>query len=604
MKKPLAARILGLAVLYCFVFFVLVIVQFSGAGNFSLPAGAINIRGRYLQSPQRTPQQARENSETGRIDVTGGVKAFFGGLEFNMKEERGKGLILTDADGYAAPVNPEYLITTGNSVYFGLPGGTAIIFNSLESANGMELQINAEFADNISEISVPVAQRRSSLIRDNGQLGVLYNGARYFFGAAGNELESGIIILSKSNSFISYRSRGNQRVFNPEDYIIAQAHNYEGNLAEWLDAIYTRLNQNASVLQNDDDIIAFLSEALRRGNFPTAVSSIPGNFIDSPRHNYRSAPFIGGLATASISFASEEREKTNLITQLTRDKSLNILKEKHIIDYLFTRSSAAIADEVIEIIGNINPEQLTPDYCPGLLEAYEDIKKWRSQINNPVEPLIEQILLLLSENMNLDAEKKLVFARNSGGMDLEYSLRLGKALIYWADDVKNKDWSAIGRSLVLSALSSGGAGAGNLYCILNPGNNGPRAAMLMDNGLWMWTISPNVRASYIDGNLNISTTFPQNMSHYVIIKGVRPFIKVQIYEMDWRTDSQFERYDSSGWVYYPQDQIMIMKIRHRSATENVRIIYRVVEPPPEEEEDTAAYETPARTQNPWDSFAP
>jgi hypothetical protein len=64
------------------------------------------------------------------------------------------------------------------------------------------------------------------------------------------------------------------------------------------------------------------------------------------------------------------------------------------------------------------------------------------------------------------------------------------------------------------------------------------------------------------------------MTHHIIIRGIRPFIRLQIHGMDWRTDSQFERYDSSGWVYYPQDQVLILKLRHRELVENIRIIYR------------------------------
>jgi len=602
MKKPLATRIFGLAALYCLVFCVLVILQFSSKGNFTLNSGAISIRGRYLQ----TQQAPTETPETDRQEVTGGVKAFFGGLEFNLKEERGKGLIITGAHG-SMPVNPEYIITADNSVYFGLPGGTTVVFNSLESSRGAELQISAEFAGNITEVSIPVTQRRSSLIRDDGQLGVLYNSVRYFF--SGEELKEGKIILSKNNALVSYRSRGKQRVFNPEDFIIAQAQNYEGNIMEWVDAAYTRLNQNSYVLQNEDDIVAYMGEALRRGNFLTASASIPPEFMSSPRHTHRAAAYIGGMGAAYRSFTSAERDKLNLITQSAAEKSPAVLKENHLVDYLLTRSSDALAGSVMEIINNLSPEQITIDYCSGLLEVYEDNKKWRLSAANPIEPLIEQILLLVSESLNRDTEKKLVFAYSSGGMDLEYSLRLGKALIYWADDAKNKDWSAIGRSLVLSALTSGGTGAGNLYCILNPGNYYPRAAWLTDNGLWMWTVSPNVRASYIEGNLNIAAVFPENTSHFVMIRGVRPFIKLQIYDMDWRTDSQFERYDSSGWVYYPQDQILVLKIKHRTATENIRIIYREEEPPPveveEEEEDEGETAAPVPMQQIYgDPFAP
>ena len=70
------------------------------------------------------------------------------------------------------------------------------------------------------------------------------------------------------------------------------------------------------------------------------------------------------------------------------------------------------------------------------------------------------------------------------------------------------------------------------------------------------------------------------MTHYAIIRGVRPFISIQIHGRDWRSDPQFERYESSGWVYYQQEQVLILKLRHFSATENMRIIYRFAERPP------------------------
>jgi len=73
------------------------------------------------------------------------------------------------------------------------------------------------------------------------------------------------------------------------------------------------------------------------------------------------------------------------------------------------------------------------------------------------------------------------------------------------------------------------------------------------------------------------------MSHFMIIRGVRPFIRIQLHGMDWRTDSQFERYDSSGWVYYPEEQTLIVKLKHRVTTENIRIIYRATEPAEEGE---------------------
>ena len=592
MRKTLMSRILFLVFVYGFVFCFLVILQFSNKGNFTLSTGAMSIKGRYLRSSQSSlqasPQTGRENYEAGWQDITGGIKIFYGGLEFNLTEDKGKGLVITSLNGVSLPVNPNFMILEENKASFSLPGGTILVFRSSDSSRGSELQISAEFAENISEAVIHIVPRRSSLIHDNEQLGILYNGGRYFFGSSNQELEDAKLVLSKGNAFVSYRSRGKERVFDPADYIIAQSNDYENALANWLDESYAYWNRNAAVLQSEDDIIAYCGEALRRGNFAAAIASIPGNFLNSSRHSYRSSGFVGGMTAAYSSFAATEREKVNSITNLTRERSLDILKEDHVLDYLLTRNNTALASNVIEIISNASPEMLTPGYCSGLLEIYSDIKRWRLSANNPVEPLIEQILSLISESLARDTDKNLVFVSPSEGMnaanEMEYSLRLGKALIYWAEDVRNTEWLAIGRSLVLSALTGGGAGSGNLYCILNPGEYSPKATWLADNGLWAWTVSPSVRASYTNGNLNISLSFPPNMTHHVMIRGVRPFIKLQIHDMDWRTDSQFERYDSSGWVYYPQDQTLIFKLRHRVTVENIRIFYRAEEPQPVIEE--------------------
>jgi hypothetical protein len=555
----------------------------------------MTIRGRYLQASRQASLQAATmyetafqeeqfpaaaSSEPGRHEIAGGIKVFFGGLELNLSEARGRGMILINDDGTQTAVNPDYMIIADNTARFILPGGTVVVLSSFEISRDKELQMSVNLAENISEIIIPVVPRRSSLIRENGNVGILYNNYRYFFGGQGKELENGRLTLSRTHSFVSYRSRGRQRIFNPSDYIIPQAQNYAAAISNWQDLSYAYWSQNASFLQSEDDIVSYCSEALRRGHFLTAVTSAQREFRNSTQHGFRSAGFIGGMDRAHSVFVETERNMQNMITGLTRERSLTVLREENIIDYLYTRGNIMLANDIIDIINNLSPESIIMDYTPGLLEAYLNIKQWYRGTNNPVEPLIEQILLIISENISRDTERNLVFAYPSEGNNLEFSLRLGMALNNWAQDAGDTEWTGIGRSLILSALTGAEPGAGRLYSKLRPFDYYPRAAWLADNGLWAWTVSPNATAAYTaDGNLNISFSFPVNMTHYVMIRGVRPFIKLQIHNIDYRSAREFERYDSSGWVYYPQDQILVVKLRHRVPTETIRVYYRV-DPPP------------------------
>lgn len=598
MRKPLASRIAALTVLYCVVFFLIALAQFSNKGSFSLNSGAMTIRGHYSQNNELDAEETypaaafSESPDAPNVKkITGGVKIYYGGLEFNLSAERGKGLTLEDADG-VFPVDPEYLILNNSVARFVLPGGTILNFNPLNSPRGAELRINAEFAGNISEVTIPIIQRRSSTIRDNDQIGVTYGGARYFFSRPG-ELEKGSVTLNRENAIISYQSRKKQAAFNPADYIIGKAGNYETSLENFKRANFNDLSLYAASGRNEDVIIAYLAEAAARGGYPAALASV-SNFANSPGQTYKSACFLGGIANAYQTFTSSEKEKLNLITRLIKERNLDILKVERALDYLFTRSNISLANELIDIVANAGDDSLIIDHCPGLLEIYSDIKQWRPSLENPVTRFNERIPALLRENLIHNTSENLTLAMDFEGVNPYFSVRLGKALIPWARETENQEWEAIGKSLVLSALESGGENAGKIYNILAAGDYYPKAAKLTDNSQWAWTVSPALKSSFIDGNINIAASFPSGLTHYVILSGVRPFIKLQLHGTDWRSEAQFERADASGWIYYPRDQLLIVKLRHRSTVENIRIVYREEAPPPVEEE-------PVYTNDPWNN---
>jgi hypothetical protein len=90
--------------------------------------------------------------------------------------------------------------------------------------------------------------------------------------------------------------------------------------------------------------------------------------------------------------------------------------------------------------------------------------------------------------------------------------------------------------------------------------------------IWIWTGAP-IRAA-LDGNaIDIATDFPVGTTHYLLVRGVKPFVKIQLYGIDFRTDPRFERYDSSGWAYSQSEQTLMLKIKHRNPTEHIRIVY-------------------------------
>jgi hypothetical protein len=271
-----------------------------------------------------------------------------------------------------------------------------------------------------------------------------------------------------------------------------------------------------------------------------------------------------------------------------------------VFDFLSAGDYTSFFNSALELIRGLEPAALTLDMCPAVFEGYMDLQKAPYQGDNPFERLIDRACFLVSEAVVRSAEKESVVIADNGIADVAFSFRLGKALQVWAASTGGADWAALGRSLLLSVLALGdnsgavpetleisetgtgfpaeGAGtisSARLYRMLNPGEYYPRAVNLDSaaNSLWVWTASSSVSFTRKENTISITVSFPVNETHYMIIRGIRPFAGIWLYNINWPTDPQFENYDSSGWMYYAQERILVLKIKHRVTEEQVRIVY-------------------------------
>ncbi|MDR1575734.1 MAG: hypothetical protein LBS37_06995 [Treponema sp.] len=392
-----------------------------------------------------------------------------------------------------------------------------------------------------------------------------------------------------------------QKKFNPADFVITQAQSaqtFNEALDRWRDQSFAFWSRTAARHSDEDTVIAYNADSVRRGVYRTATASTPAAFRSGSRRSYRSSVYLGGMAQAQRSFTAAEQETLSRLSRLISEKSLDILKENRVFEFLLLRGLTDQVTGALESLRSIDAAVLTLEYCPGIFEAYADVRSLFPQAENPLEPLIAPACNLVAGGLVKDAERDTVLAYRDGAAESELNLRLGKALWTWAGDTGG-DWAALGRSLVLSVLSladdsgavpalvpaEGGEtsedtdnriSAALLYRILNPGEFYPRAAAIVSgaDNIWAWTASPLVSAAQNGESLDISVSFPVNETHYMIIRGLRPFVRLQLYNIDYRSDPQFERYDSSGWVYYPDDQILVLKMKHRTAVEHIRIFFR------------------------------
>ena len=98
------------------------------------------------------------------------------------------------------------------------------------------------------------------------------------------------------------------------------------------------------------------------------------------------------------------------------------------------------------------------------------------------------------------------------------------------------------------------------------------------HGFWAWTSAKRITVVQNTAkNFNFKVEFKEGETHHLILHGVRPFIRIQIHGIDFRSDHRFELYNSSGYVYDAASRTLLLKLKHRKDEEEIMLFFG--EPP-------------------------
>ncbi|MDR2786694.1 MAG: hypothetical protein LBB83_12360 [Treponema sp.] len=606
MKKPVAPRIAGLLVLYLGVFTFLVVLQFSRQRGFTRHVGAMIISGRYGETAQNDDAGANLNE----FLPEGDLGVFFGGMEFRITGPGGDFAFLrSDGKRETPPILALAIEEDSAVIRFAGTGDPQsrleLVFNSRISSGRPELQITGSFGGDYTGFEIPFRPLRNSRVQNmaNEDFSVTAEGSDFSFSASRLDVTRRMVIADAESPVIVYRSISGEDSFSPADYVLAEARTpgqYADQVSQWRNQVFAAWNRTPTAsLDNEELVTAYVADAVHRGVYREVVSRIPRSFLDSSRRTYVSSPFFGRLAQSLRSLSAAEQERTS---RLTESAAAEFFAAPHVIAENAVRGNNALVDKGIALLSAL--EAPTLNLVPPILEAFVDLAAYRDG-DNSLDYLIEPSLSLVAGTLRKDGTdgRILVFAEDGGEFAAyaEFNLRLGAALDQYGRLAGRNDWAAAGRSLVLSVLAqtdtvgmvppaftlnAGGVftpkresrfSAARFYRYLRF-DNYPRAEKIAGgiNG-WVWTAVSSVNITQNGDITDIAVGFPVGETHYMILWGIKPFTKIQLYGIDYRTDPQFERYDSSGWSYSSSEQALLLKVKHQNPVEHI-VIYTA--PPP------------------------
>jgi hypothetical protein len=598
-KKPFFFRIIGLAVVYAGTFILLVALQFANRRGFTLAVGDFVVSGSFSAQEDGAAPQGDERLLEGEAGI------LYGGMEFFLTDDKGgNNLSLLTGSGEREHTRPLAMTVSDGAVLFQLSGGAAISFDNRQNGRTRELLITVDLPEDCQALELPYRLLRSSRIRRNadGESHVIAGGKTYRFNASTVDFERRLLIISVNEPMASYGIVPGTEVFDPSRFILGAARDkrrYDEALGSWRDRSFDLWSLAAGNKPDEETALSCLAESALRGSYQTVVAALSPTFVEETRRSFMPSVYLGGMSQGLRSGIVYERDNFSRLSRLVAEGSADFLKDPHVIESLALRGYGDLVDSGAALVKSLNRAGL--DLLPGILEGYMDWLSCRPGTDNPFERLADQACFTLSEHIVAShvGERVLVF---DGEMaDLEFNTRLGAALTAYGEHTGQEVWAGLGRSLVLSALAfvdeTGAAplalrlgangevkaeagavlGSARIYRLLRLGEYSVKAVGLHNaaNGIWAWTAASGVTATFDRENnmLDISAVFPRGETHYMFIRGIRPFTQIRLYNIPFRTDPRFESYDSSGWIYSPSEQTLMVKMKHQLPLEHIQIYY-------------------------------
>lgn len=591
---PFRRGFITLAV-YIAVALGLALFQFARNTGFTVNVGSIAVSGKYAGN-------ASDGQDKSERPLSGSLGVFFGGMEFSFSETDGLAVL---AAGSAKPAKPVSLAVQKDSIRIKLSDGTEVRFSTLFTGGAEMLNAVATLPPNAAELRIPYRPMRSSRVTDlgKGKSAIVSGGVTFAFANAAVDVGKRVVMLRAAAPSFAYGKIVEKKGFSISDYILPQVSDiaaYDRAVQKWTDTAFSAWEKAMAATPDEDSIVAYVAESARRGNYRIAVATAPKTFIDSDSRGYKSAPYFGKLGQGLRSIVTSERETLGRISRLANERNPELFSEPDLISYLTIRANKTLADDAAAFAKSIDPSTTSPGLAVGYLECWADWRKLRGTQPNPFEGLQDQARFVLSSLLKRAGDG--VFLVSDNRIDIALSLRAGHALISAGGGSADAAWTDVGRSLILSALSLADAAgtvptgaaysdgpidpaaaagqdriaASRIYRLVGtPDKQLPRAVALSTEnmpGLWAWTFAP-IKAVQTEEEIDISVDFSVGLTHYVMLRGVHPFKKIQLYDIDFRTDPNFERYDSSGWAYSESEQTLLVKMKHKSPTEHIRIFY-------------------------------
>ncbi len=590
MAKYLVRRFFGLTVLYIIIIFGIFAIQFRKEMSIFQNFQSLNLR--LSTDTSNTDETQTILSNNFRVSGNGIVLFATESNPVILQKESGQEIPLTLQTWEEQDENS-----------FSLHFSNDIALNFHADEVGFDLQ--SIIPNSRDTVIIPYETASSYNITDVLKNKVIVKSREKSFSLlAGNITTSTLLLSSLTSTFAQVAAHEERQAFSYTSIV-----GMENATQEALDTLVTTAKNHIvrafgtsqSDASSEKYIAAYVAEMATQGRYAEAIANVPASFINGNNRTYFTSPYFNTLVSMNQTLM-QENENISFSMQYSLERNLlDVYKLDNFPTFLLQQNTSNI-EAILQLPATMETFAPTVQQATGILDTYVTLAKYLPSSAALLEPVLEQCVIILENASSLNNELLSIIS-DDGAIDNAFAAKAGSVLKAYGELKARTDLIAGGTMLLSSALQNAtllpSSMIAYMYPYFTPDNPYyPHADVLGYNEgtpIWMWNIIPE-KDYTVDtfGTITMQFDFPVTEIYHSIITGIKPFESIEIYGLDYATDSRFETYNAPGYVYIDDTGTLLLRYRQRNEIEEMRLIYEPL--PPEPTEPSAEGQATTNTQ--------
>ncbi len=568
-------KIFGLTILYSFIIIGIFVLQFKNESVISRNIGLLRI------------SVAQSQDSQGNSQLKNTLQVSFKGISFTADDVTPA--VLTLADNQT-----KNLTLTGwnqSSPFaftFQFDNDTEITFSVTDTSQKAGLFVSSRLPEGARSLSLTYKTESGFAVTEQTKNRQLVSSKNAIYVMNAPEINQDMFSFTSANTTASYS------IYEPEtrftfrsvsaDTPLSTAEAYENTLKHLNNSIMSisSATMQDSAIFTENTAVAYIAEMAAHNRYQEALEKIPESLRRGSRRTYFSAPFFDSLVAMNQSLTMVSNNMAEMVKNALVQKNLDIFTVSSIADYMLREESNGTILNLAVMISTLPEFNPTLSQATGIISVYLALAKKKSFLAGKMEYALPTCLMTIENHCTM-SDNMIHLAEKDMTVSLLQALDTGKTLMDYGTYFSAPEYEICGRLIINSAFSQANEHdirtLAEAYPILRGDNRFyPHYQIVGRTGnkkIWAWTCAQDITytESADHSEATITITFPQNDTHYIILKEIKPFTGINIYGIAFHTDPRFESYNSSGYVYNEQTRTLFLKSRHKDNREVIKLFF-------------------------------